>query len=118
MPAQVADDFRVDPGNWLEFSGPVAAVVRPGEPGGRVGLPFGGHARHGLGGFHGLSRLRCIQSFVRWLASKGLASLARPDGSETRPFMVRARTIATGSLRGSIDQPAGDLGVAVDAAVA
>ena len=41
---EVADDFGVDPRDGLEFPGPVAAVVGPGEPGGGVGLPFGRHA--------------------------------------------------------------------------
>ena len=41
---EVADDFGVDPGNGLEFSGPVLGVVGPGDPGGGVGSPLGGHA--------------------------------------------------------------------------
>ncbi len=41
---EVADDFGVDPGDGLEFSGPVLGVVGPGDPGGGVGSPLGGHA--------------------------------------------------------------------------
>src|SRR6185369_9792684 len=44
VPAQVADDFSVHPRDGLEFSRPVATVVRPGQPSRGVGLPFGGHA--------------------------------------------------------------------------
>ena len=39
-----ADDLRVDPRNRLEFSRPVFGIVRPGQPGGLVRLPLGGHA--------------------------------------------------------------------------
>jgi hypothetical protein len=41
---EVADDFRVDPGDGLEFVGPVLGVVGPGDPGGGVRGPLGGHA--------------------------------------------------------------------------
>ena len=41
---EVADDFGVDPGDGLEFAGPVLGVVGPGDPGGSVGGPLGGHA--------------------------------------------------------------------------
>jgi len=41
---EVADDLGVDPGDGLELSGPVLGVVRPRDPGGGVGSPFGGHA--------------------------------------------------------------------------
>ena len=41
---QMPHDLRVDPGDGLEFAGPVLGVVRPGEPGGGVRLPFSGHA--------------------------------------------------------------------------
>jgi len=34
---EVADDFAVDPGDGLEFAGPVLGVVGPGDPGGGVG---------------------------------------------------------------------------------
>src|SRR5206468_3265866 len=50
---------------------------------------------------------------IHGLQVKSLASRACLDGSETRPYMAGPR--ASG---GSIDQPAGDLGVAVDTAVA
>ncbi len=41
---EVADDFGVDPGNGLKFSGPVLGIVRPGDPGGGMRSPLGGHA--------------------------------------------------------------------------
>lgn len=41
---EVADDLGVDPRDGLEFSGPVLGVVGPGDPGGGVGGPLGGHA--------------------------------------------------------------------------
>jgi len=41
---QVADDLAVDPGDRLEFAGPVFGVVGPGDPGGGVWGPLGGHA--------------------------------------------------------------------------
>jgi hypothetical protein len=41
---EVADDFGVDPGDGLEFSGPVFGVVGPRDPGGGVGGPLGRHA--------------------------------------------------------------------------
>ena len=41
---QVADDLAIDPGNGLKFSGPVFGVMGPGDPGGGVGSPLGGHA--------------------------------------------------------------------------
>src|ERR1700735_1452707 len=41
---EMADYFRVDPGDGLEFSRPVFGVVRPREPGSFMRLPFGGHA--------------------------------------------------------------------------
>ena len=41
---EVADDLGVDPGDGLEFAGPVFGVVGPGDPGGGVGGPLGGHA--------------------------------------------------------------------------
>ena len=41
---EVADDFAVDPGDGLEFVGPVLGVVGPGDPGGGVRSPLGGHA--------------------------------------------------------------------------
>ena len=39
-------DLGVHPGNRREFSGPVGAFVRPGQPGGFVGFPLRGHAEH------------------------------------------------------------------------
>ena len=45
---EVADDFGVDPGDWLKFSGPVLRVVGPGDPGGGVRRPLGGHAVAGV----------------------------------------------------------------------
>src|SRR6185437_9197177 len=41
---QMADDFGIDPGNGLKFSGPVFGIMRPRDPGGVVGGPLGGHA--------------------------------------------------------------------------
>jgi hypothetical protein len=40
---QMANDFCVDPGDGLEFVGPVFGVVGPGDPGGGMGGPLGGH---------------------------------------------------------------------------
>ena len=48
--AEMADDLGVDPGNGRELARPVVAVVRPGDPGRLVRLPFGGHAVAKLGG--------------------------------------------------------------------
>lgn len=41
---EMAGDLGVDPGNGLKFSRPVFGVMRPGDPGGGVGSPLGGHA--------------------------------------------------------------------------
>jgi hypothetical protein len=41
---EVANDFGVDPGDGLEFSGPVFGVVGPSDPGGGVRGPLGWHA--------------------------------------------------------------------------
>jgi len=41
---EVANDLGVDPGDGLEFSGPVFGVVGPGDPGRGVRGPLGGHA--------------------------------------------------------------------------
>jgi hypothetical protein len=62
MPAQMANDFGVDPWDRFEFAGPIGAVVWPGEPGGGMGLPFGGHAvtEIRLAGFHGCHGLGWI----------------------------------------------------------
>ena len=47
---QMADDLGIDPGDWRELARPVGAVVRPGQPGGGVRLPLGGHAVAERGG--------------------------------------------------------------------
>jgi len=44
VPREIANDFRVDPGNRLKLAGPVAVIVRPGQPGSGVEFPFSGHA--------------------------------------------------------------------------
>ncbi len=41
---EIADDLGVDPWNRRELAGPIAVIVGPRQPGGGVGLPFGGHA--------------------------------------------------------------------------
>ena len=41
---EVADNFGVDPWDGLELAGPVLGVVGPGNPGGGVRGPLGGHA--------------------------------------------------------------------------
>ena len=43
-PAQMADDLGVDPTDRRELAWPVVAIVRPGDPGRRMRLPFGRHA--------------------------------------------------------------------------
>ena len=64
--AQVADDLGVDPGDRRELAGPVVAVVRPGDPGRRVRLPFGGHAVAERGGLvHGMVGMRSNRLFMR-----------------------------------------------------
>ena len=47
VPAQVTDDFRVDPRNRFEFARPVVAAMGPGNPSRLVGLPFRGQAWEG-----------------------------------------------------------------------
>ena len=42
--AQLAHDLGIHPRNGREAARPVVAIVRPGDPGGLVRLPFGGHA--------------------------------------------------------------------------
>ena len=49
---KVAYDFGVDPGNGSESAGPVAALMRPGDPGRLMLLPFRGHSETASGG-HG-----------------------------------------------------------------
>ena len=52
-----AHDLRIEPGDGLEFSGPVLGIVGPGEPGGFVRFPFG---RHAVAEFsRGWNRWRC-----------------------------------------------------------
>src|ERR1700756_1888616 len=41
---EMADGFRIDPGNGLELSGPVAFEMRPRQPGCVVRVPTRGHA--------------------------------------------------------------------------
>ena len=45
-----AHDLAVDPRNGLEAARPVVFVVRPGDPGGFVRFPLGGHAEAELRG--------------------------------------------------------------------
>jgi len=44
MLGQVANDFCIHPGDRLEFSRPVAVIVRPSQPCGGVRLPLGRHS--------------------------------------------------------------------------
>ena len=46
----VPHHFAIDPGNGREFARPVTGVVRPGEPGGFMRFPFGGHPVTQVGG--------------------------------------------------------------------
>ncbi len=64
-PRQVADHLAVDPGDRRQLARPVARLVRPGDPGGGVRLPLGGHdkpelSRRGLaaGALHSSIRRR------------------------------------------------------------
>src|SRR5579864_3724206 len=41
---EMPDDIGKDPGNGVEFSRPVRAIVRPRQPCGLMRLPFGRHA--------------------------------------------------------------------------
>src|SRR6185437_7008694 len=56
---EVAHDLCVDPGDWLELSWPVLGVVRPGDPGGGVGFPLGGHAI--TCGGHSAAKRSCLR---------------------------------------------------------
>src|SRR5262249_1709820 len=42
--AEMPNDVGINPGYGRELSGPVAAIVRPRDPGCRVRLPFGRHS--------------------------------------------------------------------------
>ena len=55
MLCKVADDLRIDPGNGLELSRPIAAKMRPGKPRGNMRFPFGWHAIAESGGEFSLS---------------------------------------------------------------
>ena len=46
---QVADHLAVDPGDGRQLAGPVARLVRPGDPRGGVRLPLRRHAKAELG---------------------------------------------------------------------
>ena len=46
--SKIPNYFRIHPRDRFEFTRPVALVVRPGEPGGFVRLPLGGHAESAL----------------------------------------------------------------------
>jgi hypothetical protein len=41
---EVPDNLAVEPRDGFEFPRPIRFLVRPGEPGGGVRLPFSGHA--------------------------------------------------------------------------
>src|SRR5262249_38598698 len=47
---EVKNDVGVHPDDRLELAGPVVALVRPGDPGGVVRFPFGGHVETASGG--------------------------------------------------------------------
>ena len=51
---EVTDNLGIHPRDGLEFAGPVFGVVWPGDPGGGVRSPLGGHAEGGRlrGGTH------------------------------------------------------------------
>ena len=50
----LAHDLAIDPLDGAKLARPVAATVRPAQPGGLVGLPFGGHGKTKLRGrLHG-----------------------------------------------------------------
>jgi hypothetical protein len=52
---EIADDLCIDPWDGLKLAGPVVRIVGPGDPGGGVMLPLGGHT--GWGGGHGATRV-------------------------------------------------------------
>ena len=41
----LAHDFAIDPPNGVEFAGPVARIMRPGQPGRFVPFPFRGQGK-------------------------------------------------------------------------
>ena len=47
---QVADDLGVYPRDGFDLAGPVVGVMRPGEPGRGMRLPFGRHPEDGIDG--------------------------------------------------------------------
>ncbi len=88
-----ADDFRVEPGDGLEFTGPVLAVVRPGEPCGLVRLPLGGHAVAELcGGLVGCGHGLCLR-FPRGLKPRNIL-LNIPYGLKPVPFKKKGGWMA------------------------
>jgi hypothetical protein len=42
---EITDNLGIDPRDRFKPSRPVAVIVRPGEPGGSVGFPLGGHVK-------------------------------------------------------------------------
>jgi len=62
MPPQMTNNFSIDPGDGFKFSRPIAAVVRPCQPGGGVRLPFRGHS----GTVSMAKRIQSISLFVIW----------------------------------------------------
>ncbi len=71
-PAEHANDLGVHPRDRSELTGPVLAVMRPGNPGRRMRLPLRGHLETKLGGgrFHGFSL-------------EGMAGMRADDGSDS-----------------------------------
>src|SRR5437867_5630156 len=63
---ELADDFYINPGNGCELSRPIGPVVRPGDPGGLMGLPFSRHSK-AWGCFRGWQRnvLAAVDSNLR-----------------------------------------------------
>jgi hypothetical protein len=82
---EMADDLGVDPGDGLELAGPVVGVVGPGDPGGGVRGPLGGHAVDGGG--HGSSMLIEEGLVLAIRGSRFGGSRAYPRGFES-PFEV------------------------------
>ena len=85
---EVADDFGVDPGDGLKFSGPVFGVVGPADPGGGVRSPLGGHAVVGrlLVGAQWVppTRAKSVQSLpMRWFKSGPARAARSPSRSGT-----------------------------------